>query len=396
MKRLVSLASIILAASTARSALADQTPGLVQQKPGTGRCVKTDQGYMVPYTMKIPGTDVEFEMVPVPGGKFKMGSPESEDDRNDDEGPQITVQIEPFWMGKYEVTWAEYKEFMKLVDVFLDFKAYKMRLVTDENRADAITAPSNLYDPSMTFANGEDPRQPAATMIAFAAKQYTKYLSNLTCQFYRLPSEAEWEYACRAGSTTAFHFGDDPDELDDYGWYTDNSDETTQKVGQKKPNAWGLYDMHGNVAELVLDQYNEQWYEKLADKAIAKGKMIAWPTEAEPRAVRGGSWDDYPEDCRAACRRGTEGEDWKVEDPNEPKSPWWYTDEPSLCIGFRIVRPLRDATQAEKDKAWGAAVEEVLEAASFRISEGRGAWGLVDPSLPAAIKEVNKRKASEE
>ena len=93
-----------------------------------------------------------------------MGSPDSENGRGDDEGPQFEVEMQPFWMGKYEVTWAEYKEFMNLVDTFIDFMAYKMRLVTDDNRADAITAPSNLYDPSMTFDKGEDPQLPAVTM----------------------------------------------------------------------------------------------------------------------------------------------------------------------------------------------------------------------------------------
>jgi len=386
----------MLAAAAAPFAPAEETPGLVKEKPADGRYVETDQGYMVPYKTTIPGSNVQFEMVPIPGGTFKMGSPDDEEDRDDDEGPQFEVQVEPFWMGKYEVTWGEYQEYMKLVDLFIAFRGYKMRLVTDENRPGAITAASNLYDPSLTYTNGEDPLQPAVTMTAYSARQYTKLLSSLAGQFYRLPSEAEWEYACRAGTTTAYPFGDDPDDLEDYAWYYDNSDETTQKVGLKKPNAWGLHDMLGNAAELVLDQHAEDAYKGFSGKTVKAVETIAWPKKAEPRCFRGGSYDSDPEDCRSASRFGTKGDKWKIEDPNEPKSPWWYSDEPSLCVGFRIVRPLRSATDEEKAKVWNAAAQETLDAANHRIKEGRGSWGLVDKDLPEAIKELRRRQAAEE
>jgi formylglycine-generating enzyme required for sulfatase activity len=375
------------------AAAAVPTIGIVAEEPADGPFVKTEQGFMVPYTTTIPGTDVEFEMIPIPGGKFIMGSPDSEADRRDDEGPQFEVEVPPFWMGKYEIRWAEYREFMGLVDTFIDFTSYKMRLVTDENRADAITAPSNLYDPSMTFDKGEDPELPAVTMTVYAAKQYTKWLSRITGQYFRLPTEAEWEYACRAGATTAYPFGDDPADLGDYAWYEENSDETPHKVGEKKPNAWGLYDMIGNVAELVLDEYREDGYEAHGGKTVAAADAVAWPTEYDNRVCRGGAWDDFEEDCRCAKRRATEGEDWKTEDPNEPKSPWWYADKPTLSIGFRIIRPLAPPTEEDLKKTWDPAVVDIQEAAEYRISEGRGAWGLVDPDLPDAIEAVKKKKA---
>ena len=221
---------------TARAALQEPAaqplpPGIVKEKPAEGRFVETDQGYMVPYTATIPGTDVTFEMVPIPGGKFQMGSPEDEEDRRDDEGPQFEVTVQPFWIGKHEVTWAEYKKYMELDKHFKSFQQAKTRIINDENRQDAITAPSSLYDPSFTFEAGEEPNEPAATMTQYAAKQYTKWLSLLSGPFYRLPYEAEWEYACRAGTTTAFYFGDDPDELEEHAWYYDNSDELRHAVG---------------------------------------------------------------------------------------------------------------------------------------------------------------------
>src|SRR5690606_33815435 len=123
--------------------------------------------------------------------------------------------------------------YMHLTTVFEKFSDDNIRRVTGENEIDAVTAPSKIYEPSFTFSGGEDPRQPAVSMSQFAAKQYTKWLSLLTGQFFRLPSESEWEYACRAGSTTAFSFGDDPEQLGEYAWYYDNADDSTHPVGTK-------------------------------------------------------------------------------------------------------------------------------------------------------------------
>ena len=163
-----------------------------------------------PYSQTIPGTQVVFEMLPVPAGKFLLGSPEDEYGRNPDEGPRVEIHLMPFWIGKCEVTWNEYLEFMNLTNVFEKFDDQGIRAVTEANQIDAITSPSKLYEPSFTFETGDDPRQPAVSMSQYAAKQYTKWLSLLTGDFYRLPTEAEWEYACRAGTTTAYYFGDDP------------------------------------------------------------------------------------------------------------------------------------------------------------------------------------------
>ena len=262
---------------------------------------------------------------------------------------------------------------------------------------DAVTAPSNLYDSTFTYESGEDPRQPAVTITQFAAKQYTKWISRLTDQFYRLPCEAEWEYACRAGTTTAFSFGDDPSDIDDYAWHFENSDDRTHKVGLKKPNPWGLYDMHGNVAEWTLDQYVTDHYAKFAGKNVKAVDSIAWPTKLFPRTLRGGGWEFDPEECRSASRFKSASEDeWKEEDPNFPKSPWWFTTSPSTSVGMRIMRPLAEPeTKKEKSKYWDADLErEIKEVVMFRINhEGRGAIGVVDERLPDAIRmlEVIKK-----
>ena len=371
---------------------ADLPIGLVKEKPTEGRYVETDRGFMVPYTRNIPGTKIEFSMEPIPGGKFLLGSPASEADRKDDEGPQIEVTIEPFWLGRYEVTWSEYKYFMSLYSVFKDFESQKIRPVNDETKIDAITAPTELYDPSFTFELGEDPQQPAVTMTQYAAKQYTKWLAAITGNRYRLPGEAEWEYACRAGATTAYHFGDDASKLDEYGWFYDNADEAPRKVGQKKPNSWGLYDMHGNVWEWCLDEYREDGYAALEGKQQTGSSAIAWPTQEFPRVLRGGSWDDDATGCRTASKLASHDTDWKAQDPNLPLSPYWFTDDPARAVGFRVLRPLDELPKTEMAKYWEADVEDITFGVQIRLEEGRGAAGIVDEKLPAAIQSLENSK----
>ena len=364
--------------------------GFSKTKPESGRFVETDQGFMVPYTATIPGTDARFTMEPIPGGTFMMGSPPDEEGRNEDEGPQVEIKVDPFWMGKYEVNWAEYKEFMGLYAVFKDFESKKVRPVTEENKVDAITAPTELYDPSFTFEFGEEPQQPAVTMTQYAAKQYTKWLSGVTGCQYRLPGEAEWEYACRAGSVGPVYFSEG--ELDDYAWTYENSEEMPREVGQKKPNAWGLHDMLGNVWEWVLDAHHEDGYRHLDGKRVNALEAIAWPTELFPRTVRGGSWDDDPEDCRCAVKMPSHDDDWKAEDPNLPLSPYWFTSDPSRAVGFRLLRPLNPLPKKEMTKYWEFDVEEVEFGVTSRLEDGRGAIGLVDKQLPDAIQTLEAAK----
>ena len=216
-----------------------------------GNAPPADEGQMKPYTNTIPGTRVTYAMVPIPAGQFIMGSPDTEPGRKADEGPQHNVKVSPFWMGRFEVTWNEYELFMYPDEE----RRTRATLPTDaaaDQLADAVTHPSKPYV-EMSFGMGKD-GFPAIAMTHHAANKYCQWLSAKTGHFYRLPTEAEWEYACRAGTTTTYFWGDDAAKLPEYAWFEQNSDFNNQKVGKKKPNPWGLYDIYGNVVEWVLDQ----------------------------------------------------------------------------------------------------------------------------------------------
>jgi sulfatase modifying factor 1 len=386
-------ASLLSLWTTGPIRAADETlPGLVKEQPTAGRFVKTEQGYMVPYVQTIPGTDVTFQMQPIPGGRLLLGSAESEAGHKSDEGPQIEIEIEPFWMSSYEVTWAEYKHYMSMYVLFKKVGAAKLQPITAQNKHEIVTAPSSLYDPTFTFKLGGEPKQPAVTMSQFAAKQYTKWLGGITGQFLRLPTEAEWEFACRAGSTGAYSFGSDAAQLGNYAWYFDNSSERMHPVGEKRPNDWGLFDMHGNVSEWVIDGYTANGHERLKGKGVVPwSSAIAWPEKLFPRIVKGGGFEDDAAGCRVAARRKSDDDEWREEDPNFPQSPWWFTSQPALSVGFRPIRPLKVPAPDERHKFWNADLEQLQADVDQRIDqEGRGARALANPQLLEAIKKLGE------
>lgn len=348
------------------------------------------------YERTIPGSNVSFAMVAIPGGKLYQGT--NVEDAPEDEQPAVEVEVSPFWIGKYEVTWAEYKSFMNLCGVFEEFDDRHIRQITEENKIDAISAPSKIYDPSFTFQSGEDPRLPAVSMSQYAAKQYTKWLSLLTGEFYRLPTESEWEYACRAGSRSSYCFGDDANQLEEYAWFEDNADYETHLVGQKLPNAWGLYDMHGNAAEWTLDQYRYDWYEELDRRnTLTSETSVCWPDKLFPRVLRGGSMYVTAAECRCSARRGSDDDELRSYDPDSPKSPWWFASDDAQDIGFRIVRPLKVISREEQERYWKADVPSIQKDVKRRIEEeGRGKLGIVDPQLPQAIEQLHDNSRAQQ
>jgi formylglycine-generating enzyme required for sulfatase activity len=299
---------------------------------------------MKPYTHRFASTKISFDMVPIPGGEFLMGSPQNEPGRADDEGPQHKVKVEPFWMGRHEVTWDEFELWSALLDRNLR-EFHRIAPTPLDRQADAVTKPSAPYT-DMSFGMGKQ-GYPAISMTQHAAKRYCEWLSAKTGHYYRLPTEAEWEYACRAGTTTAYSFGDDPAKIDDYAWHSGNStvdgEEKYHRVGKKKPNPWGLHDMHGNVAEWVQDKYEPDFYANFpADRAV---RPLCQANLEYPRVVRGGSWMSDPLKARSAARLASHP-DWKAQDPSLPQSAWHLTD--ALFVGFRVVRPFRVPSPSER------------------------------------------------
>jgi formylglycine-generating enzyme required for sulfatase activity len=277
-----------------------------------------------PYEQKVPNTSINFKMVPIPEGKFMMGSEDK--DARPDEKPVHEVSISPFWMGAYEVTHDEFLQF------------FNDESVSRNSDADAVTRPTAQYI-DLSWGMGKAGGFPFNSMSQHTALMYCKWLYKKTGVFYRLPTEAEWEYACRAGTKTAYFFGEDASQLKDFAWYAENSNKKYQKVGQKKPNPWGLYDIIGNVAEWTLDQYEEGYYAK--NESV---DPVNTPVKKYPRVVRGGGYTDPAMMLRSAARSHSEPS-WNKRDPQVPKSKWWLTD--GMSVGFRVVRPVKQPTEEE-------------------------------------------------
>ena len=225
------------------------------------------------------GNSIGMKFTLIPAGEFMMGSI----DGYDDEKPAHKVKIaNPFYLGTYPVTQAEWGVVM---------------------------------GDSHSRVKGDD--LPVETVSWDDVQEFIRKLNEKEgTDRYRLPSEAEWEYACRAGTTTAYSFGDDESRLDDYAWYNDNSDDKTHPVGKKKPNPYGLYDMHGNVWEWVQDAWHDNY-------GGAPTGGSAWGSgDGSDRVIRGGSWFHFAEGCRSAGRS--------------------VHVDPSYCLGFLGFRLLKE------------------------------------------------------
>jgi formylglycine-generating enzyme required for sulfatase activity/nitrate/TMAO reductase-like tetraheme cytochrome c subunit len=299
------------------------------------------------YTEHIPGTAVSFDMMAIPGGTFKMGSPDNEKFRRDDEGPVRDVTVSRFFMAKVEVSWDEYWSYH--IETSSEgrippevMKERNLNALT----ADAISGPTPPFgDPTQGWGSGA---RPAITMTHYSAEIYCQWLSAKTGKKYRLPTEAEWEYAVRGGTQTPYFFPGNPKKFSSQGWwnrmfgpdtavinsfviYDLNSTMKTQEPSLVHQNPFGLKNMLGNVLEYCSDWYAPDAYSKTgASVTDPKG-----PEEGTEYVVRGGNYTNDAADVRAATRFSTKTEEWLKTDPQQPKSIWWYSDIKG--IGFRVV-----------------------------------------------------------
>lgn len=281
------------------------------------------------YDQSITGTSITFKLAAIPGGSFTIGSHISERGRDEDEGPQKEIKVTAFWMGVKEVTFAEW-------DLY-----FKDATLPQAKNLDGVTRATPQYI-DLTWGMGRDGKHPTNSMSHAASIMYCKWLYSTTGIFFRLPTEAEWEYACRAGSSTAYPFGDDASVLNEHGYFKENSNSKFHHVGQFKPNAWGLYDMLGNLSEWTIDQYDPLCYSKMSDKDPRTD-----PVSKHPKVIRGGSYLDESKELRCANRKASDAS-WNKRDPQIPKSKWWLTD--GMFVGFRVVRPLKQPSAEEIEK----------------------------------------------
>jgi len=300
----------------------------------------------VSFREMIPGTSNDFEMVAIPGGTLLIGSPDSESYRREDEGPQKKIRLDPFWMGKGEVTWDEYDIFLKETGV-QGRSEDQYQFVKQSNMVDAISGPTPAYgNPDQGWGKG---KRPAITMTHFAAQKYCEWLSKKTGKSYRLPTEAEWEYACRAGTMSSYFFEAEPEQLSEtrlwnkifgmdttllnqYVKYSLNSYGKTHSPYSVKANPFGLLHMLGNVREFCADWYQSDSYSLYSDD-ITDNPI--GPKSGPKYVVRGGSFKTSAKNLRSAARDYTREDRWLLTDPQIPKSLWWYSD----CndVGFRVV-----------------------------------------------------------
>ena len=281
------------------------------------------------YSEKIPNSDLSIEMIFIQGGEYSMGNKNS----------NVNTQISSFWMSKYEITWEIYNLFMEFD------QSNKLEYIIDGDtiKVDGISKPTTPYT-DMTFGMGYE-GFPAVNMTHFAASKFCKWLSLITGNYYRLPTEAEWEYACRSGTSSDYYYGDDISLIDEYSWNKNNSDNSYQRVGQKIPNKWGLHDMLGNVSEWVADSYDDNIFKS---KKLKKDPFI-FSESKYPKVYRGGSWNDEPSSLLTHKRFYSDNSLLK-RDPQIPKSQWWNTDAPN--IGFRIVRVNKDDSESRRNMFW--------------------------------------------
>ena len=289
------------------------------------------------YKVTIPNTTISYGMAPVPAGEFSMGS--SAPGAKPDEQPVHPVRVDAFWVQTHEVTWDAYLMFM-----FADQARERDK---PDALIDALSRPTAPHL-EMSFGRG-NAGFPAISMTQHAANKFAQWLSAKTGEYYRLPTEAEWEYACRAGAATPLP----AEQLGDYAWYRANSPQgaftsgTYHTVATKKPNAWGLHDMLGNVMEWTLDQYAPYPADPQQNPWVRSSK-------AYPHAVRGGSWND--EAAAVTCTaRVPSDPSWKRQDPQLPKSIWYMTD--AQWLGFRLVRPAALPSAEDMYRAWNNEVE---------------------------------------
>ncbi|MES2796079.1 MAG: SUMF1/EgtB/PvdO family nonheme iron enzyme [Bacteroidota bacterium] len=292
-----------------------------------------------PYDQLVNDKLISIKMVPIPAGSYLMGSPLNEKGREADEGPQIIVNIEPFWMSATEITH----------DQFMAFRFEEKDL---NPKPDAVSRPTAQYI-DLTWGMGKEGGFPANSMQPYTAITYCKWLWKKTGIFYRLPSEAEWEYAAKAGKKTVYGENVSIQNLKNFAWFETNSNSKYHEVAKKSPNSWGLYDMMGNVAEWTMDRYDPKYFETIKQNPTGTN-FIKRINFSSYHTAKGGGFRSPLTELRLSDRQ-PQTENWNKRDPQIPRSKWWLTD--GAAVGFRIVRPIVPPSDADIEQFFKEALE---------------------------------------
>ena len=298
------------------------------------------------FTETVPGTRASINMIAIKGGTFRMGSNEGDAFSEADEYPQHEVTVSDFYMAELEITWDQYWAFYS--ETMSEGRTKPETIYANNTRPDidAVSGPTPPFGmPDQSWGMGS---RPAITMTHYAAETFCQWLRLKTGKNYRLPTEAEWEYAARGGTDTPYFFegkpgdytedsfwnsifGADTTFINRYAIYSANSKSRTQEPKKVQANPFGLKNMLGNVYEYCQDYYAEDAYKQVQNGAVdPKG-----PASGTDFVIRGGCYADDAKQLRCAARSHSDYEKWLKTDPQNPKSIWWLSDFKG--IGFRIV-----------------------------------------------------------
>ena len=308
------------------------------------------------FVERIPGTSASINMIAIPGGSFTMGSTMDEPFSRANEMPSRKVTISPFFMAELEITWDQYWAFY--METMSEGRTSPQEVFANNSREDldAVSGPTAPFgSPDQGWGMGS---RPAITMTHYAAETFCKWLSLKTGKKYRLPTEAEWEYAARGGTSTPYFFAGDPEDYSNKGFwrnffdaetnvikeyviYINNSKNRTAEPSKVKANPFGLKNMLGNVMEYCSDWYSDTAYSQLKNGVVdPKG-----PASGKEHVIRGGDYSYDASNLRCAYRASTKHDDWLRTDPQNPKSIWWYSNIKG--IGFRVVCELPEGVEAK-------------------------------------------------